>query len=601
MKKFFFPLFIICIKASFGQTSVESFIKLGLQQHANQNYEGAILEYNKALDLDSLNKAVYVCRGNSYFELKNYSKSLADVSKVLQLDPNFAIGYNNRGLIYKFQNKYNEALLDYNKAINLDKNYFEAYINKIRVLLLLNRNKEAESTVINLKKEVPNNPESYLVAFVYCTLINNTNGAINELNTAVAMDSKNEMALNERARYFDELNDDKAAVADYTRLIQLHSTEAKYYYGRSSANYDLKNYEDVISDCKKTIMLDDNYYPAYTMLGDVYDTYGEKEKSIANYEKAISIRPNSEHAYNELSKVYYLKGDYKNSLDVLNRILEKKPDIISSLEYRASSKTKLKYYNSAIEDYNKLISMNPKNLSYYINRATVEQDANKTTDACADMKKAIGMIDDKLSEEYAYAHNFLFKNCRSLFSQKILKVDDLFNEVSDLYSQHKIDLVIKKYDEMIKIVPDSSWLYFNRGKFKRDLEKHDEAILDYKKAVQLDKKNVEAWTAMGISYMYLFQNDNAIKAFLEAIKANENYAMAYYDLGLIYAEKKEYDKAINYFELTLQKDPNYDKVNLQLGEAYLLSGNKEKACFNFKRAEAKGSIPAKLRVISECR
>ena len=154
---------------------------------------------------------------------------------------------------------------------------------------------------------------------------------------------------------------------------------------------------------------------------------------------------------------------------------------------------------------------------------------------------------------------------------------------------------------MIKIVPDSSYLYYNRGKFKRELEQNGEAILDYKKAVQLNKKNVDAWTAMGISYVHTSQIENAEKSYLEAIKQDENYSIAYYDLSLIYLDKKEYEKGIKYAELAVQKDSNYTNAYLTLGEAYILIHNKQKACYNFKRAESLGSIKAKIRLISECR
>ena len=600
MKKIFFlPLLFISIISN--AQNKEALITLGLTQHKYGNFNNAITLFNKVLAIDSLYIPALINRGNAYFELENYPKALIDANKVLKIDPKNPIAYHNRGFIYKFQGKYNEALLEYNKAISLDKNYYMAYVNKVRTQLLLKKTEEAKTTIRNLKNDFPTQSESYLVSYVYYTVINDISGALSELDNAVNVDTKNEIALNERAMYKDEINDNKGAVEDYTKLIALNPNEAKYYYGRSSANYDLKNYAPIISDCKKAIELNDTYYAAFTMLGDVYDTYGENEKAILNYEKAINIRPDFEFAYNELSKVYYLKADYKNSVTVLNRILEKKPNSISSLEYRASSKYMLKDYNGSVEDYNKLININPKKYEYYFNKANAEFDNNKKTNACEDMKKSYSMIKDRLSTEFGLTHAFLFKNCRETFSSKILKVNDLYDEAFNAYDNRNINLCIKKYDEMIKIVPDSSYLYYNRGKFKRELEQHADAILDYKKAVLLDKKNVAAWTAMGISYVHISQIENAEKSYFQAIKEDENYSIAYYDLSLIYLDKKEYEKGIKYAELAVQKDSNYTNAYLTLGEAYILIHNKQKACYNFKRAESLGSIKAKIRLISECR
>jgi len=583
-----------------AQTTKEEFIQLGLKQDHNLNYDEAIAFYNKALDLDSSFSNAYSHRAGSYLEKKDFTNALADVNKALELDPKSVIAHHKKGLILKEQGKYDEAIAEYNKAISLDKKYFYSYADKIHALLAAKRPAEAKLTAENLKKELPKESQSYIVAFIYYAWTYDVQNALKELDNAVNADPKDDEALDHRARYKDEIGDNKGAIADFDKLIALKPDKAAYYYNRSSANYDLKNYDAVIADCKKAIALDANYYEAYTMLGDVYDAQGNATLSIANYERAISIRPNQDYAYNELGKVYYTKGDYKNALNTFNRILERNPNAISSLEYHAGCNSMLLNYTSAIEDFNKLISLNPNKFEYYMNRANAELEAGKKTDACTDMKKGAQMVKKRLSEEYLYAHTFLYKNCRESFSPKKLKVNDLYDEAYNLYMEGKRDLAIKKYDEMIKIIPDSAYLYYNRGKFKRELGNHEEALLDYKKAVQLDKKNVESWVAMGISYMYLRKFDDSIKAFLEAIKADDTYAMSYNNIAQVYREKKDNANALKYLELAVQKDPLYTVAYFSLGEIYADMGNKEKACYNFKRAEALGEPKARIKLVSEC-
>jgi tetratricopeptide (TPR) repeat protein len=597
-KKIFLLFFTILNSFSFSQTK-EEFLNMGLKQESYKNYEQAIEFYNKSLAIDPMLIAGYVNRGNSYFELKEYSKALTDANKVLEIDPNFAIALNNRGMIYKEQKKYIEAIFDYNKAINIDKKYFMAYANKVRALVLLNKDDEAKLVITNLKKDYPKDVIGNLVGYVYYSAKNDIPSALNELNLIVDFNINTEIAVFERAQIKDNIGDEKGAIADYNMLIAINPLP-KYYYGRCSSNYDLKEYEKVIEDCNNAIKLDDSYYSAYVMLGDVYDTYGKADKSTANYEKAIRINPNLESGYNELGKVYYLKTEYTKALEVFNRFLDRKPNTISTLEYRSGCKSKLLDYKGAIEDYNKLISLNAKDYKYYLLRGQAEKELKNTVDACKDMKKAKSLIKDRLSEEYVSAHGFLFENCRSSFNSKLLKVNDLYNEIRQLYEINKLDLAILKHDEAIKIIPDSSYLYFDRGKTKRQLERHEDAILDYKKAVQLDKKNVEAWTAMGISYMFIMKPEDAILAFKGAIKADESYAMAYHDLALIYSERKQYNEVIKNEEIAVRLDPKYTKAYFILGEAYLNIKNKERACYNFKIADALGSIPAKVKLISEC-
>lgn len=583
-----------------AQTTKDEFVQLGLKQEDRQNYDEAIVLYNKALDLDPNFSNAFTHRAASYFGKKDYVTALADVNKAIVLDPQSVIAHHRKGLILKEQGKYDEAVAEYNKAIELDKKYFFAYADKIHAFLAAKKPADAKATAENLKKEFPKEAQSYIVAFIYYAWTYDIQNALRELDAAVTTNPKDDEALDHRARYKDEIGDNKGAVIDFDKLIALKPDKSVYYYNRSSANFDLKNYDAVISDCKKAISLDDNNYEAYVMLANVYDTYGDTAKATANYEKAITIMPNREFAYNELGGVYYNKGDYKQALNCFSRMLERNPNAISSLKYRADCYTKLLEHNNAINDYTKLISLEPDKLEHYMNRATAELAAGKNADACIDMKKGVKMVKKRLSEEYLFAHTFLYKNCRGSLDPKKLKVNDLYEEAFELYTEGKRDLTIKKYDEMIKIIPDSALLYFNRGKFKRELEKHEEAIADYKKAVQLDKKSVESWVAMGVSYTYLAKFDDAIKAYLEAIKADDSYAMSYNNVAQIYWEKKDTANAIKYLELAVQKDPLYKNAYFSLAQVYAEIGNKENACYNFKRAEVLGESKARIKIISEC-
>ncbi|MGC4039278.1 MAG: tetratricopeptide repeat protein [Flavobacterium sp.] len=583
-----------------AQTTKEELVQLGQKQHHDENYEEAIAFYNKALALDPNYITAYIDRGDSYFEKQDYANALIDANKAIALNPESAIPHHHKGLALQSQGKNEEAIDEYDRAINLDKSYFIAYSDKIRAQLAAKKPEEAQKTATNIKKEFPKTPDSYIIAFMYYGLTKDVQNALKELNIAVNTDPNDDKALDYRARYKDEIGDAKGAVADFNKLISMKPGKAEYYYGRSSANYDLKNYEAIISDCKNALVIDANFYKAYTMLGDVYDTYGDYAKSVANYEKAISIRPNQEYAYIELGKVYYLRKEYQNALDVFNKILNKKPNITKALELRAECSQKLKNYDNAIADYAKLISLNYDVSKNYIRKAEAEFESGKKTDACSDMKTALKKAKKTLSDEYVYAHTYLYKNCRETISPKLLKVNDLYDQAYNFYTNGKKEEAIKKFDEMIQIVPDSADLYFNRGKFKRELEQHEAAILDYKKAVQLDKNSEESWTAMGISYALLNQNDNAIKSYLQAIKADPSYATPYYNLAQVYYVEKQLDKAIEYLEMATQKNSGNAKIYLSLGSIYAETGNKEKACSNFKKAEILGDPMARIKILSEC-
>ena len=72
---------------------------------------------------------LYFENGNEHFNMKEYEKAIADYSKAIELDPNDAHAYDNRGVCYSDLKEYEKALADLNTAIELYPNYANPYYN----------------------------------------------------------------------------------------------------------------------------------------------------------------------------------------------------------------------------------------------------------------------------------------------------------------------------------------------------------------------------------------------------------------------------------------------------------------------------------------
>ena len=62
----------------------------------------------------------YNNRGIAYGDLKQYDKAIADLTKVIELYPEPAKAYNNRGNAYLGLQQFDKAIADFTKAIDLD-------------------------------------------------------------------------------------------------------------------------------------------------------------------------------------------------------------------------------------------------------------------------------------------------------------------------------------------------------------------------------------------------------------------------------------------------------------------------------------------------
>lgn len=94
------------------------FNDIGVKKAMNGDFENSIIEFNKAILLDSLNMDAYKNRGNAYASLQKFDEAIVDYNKVLKHNPNDAGIFMNIGNI-KHQMNDKSACEYWQKALDL--------------------------------------------------------------------------------------------------------------------------------------------------------------------------------------------------------------------------------------------------------------------------------------------------------------------------------------------------------------------------------------------------------------------------------------------------------------------------------------------------
>ena len=90
-------------------------------------YQQAIVEYSRSINIDPYNTDAYLGRGYAYEKVGEYPKALNDYSQVIKLKPSDPQAYFVRGLLYDLMSETKEAIQDYGMAINLKSDFADAY------------------------------------------------------------------------------------------------------------------------------------------------------------------------------------------------------------------------------------------------------------------------------------------------------------------------------------------------------------------------------------------------------------------------------------------------------------------------------------------
>ena len=98
------------------------------------NYEEAILDYNKALELSPTEIClVYSMRGNAKRNLGDFDGAISDQNKALDFDPLYADGYFNRGSAKYKMGDFAGAIEDYTQVIKINPKDSDAFFNRANI------------------------------------------------------------------------------------------------------------------------------------------------------------------------------------------------------------------------------------------------------------------------------------------------------------------------------------------------------------------------------------------------------------------------------------------------------------------------------------
>lgn len=111
--------------------SLESaYFNRGRAKHEMNDFDCAITDYNKALEINPKIVGAYINRGYAKYQKKDFDGAIADDTKAIELSPSDELAYLDRGKSKRAKGDFDGAIADYNKAIKIKPKYSTAYNNR---------------------------------------------------------------------------------------------------------------------------------------------------------------------------------------------------------------------------------------------------------------------------------------------------------------------------------------------------------------------------------------------------------------------------------------------------------------------------------------
>lgn len=167
-------------------------------------------------------------------------------------------------------------------------------------------------------------------------------------------------------------------------------------------------------------------------------------------------------------------------------------------------------------------------------------------------------------------------------------------EVVDCIGQGQKAAMAGKLDEAIVVLtscaekyPDSGLAAYVLGMAYFQKRDKDKAINQFKRAMQLEPKNLSATAMLGKLYSMdkdkLSLAQELLERVLQASPRNEDVR---FDLARVYVQKGELKKGLDEFDVILSGEPKYALYHAELGRILASTGEKKRARYHLERAIA---------------
>ena len=264
----------------------------------NESLEDEINNVQKSCELNTL--------GIELINSNNYEKAIIIFDKAIILNPDLYEAWYNRGLALRNLSKYQESIKSYLKALNLERDDLDISYEIACCYALQNK---VQKSIAYLKIVISLSPEIYTEKVLtdsdfdlireyssFKSLINTDQKKINDLYFQSKIMIANESYLQ--------------AITVYNKILKIKSDHVKALTGKGSTLFMLKSYHDALAVLKYVTDLDPENYNTWNMLGSVYYQLVDYDKAFMCHSKALDLNPDSYEALYGKGEIFNRKKIY---------------------------------------------------------------------------------------------------------------------------------------------------------------------------------------------------------------------------------------------------------------------------------------------------
>lgn len=571
------------------------FYFLGLTQYRLGQFELALNQFQKALDLQPTHVQARLLVAMTLLKQKRLDESIKEANQALIFDDQNAFAYNLLGSAYLAKGDFDRAMENLDKAIQLEPTLADAHMKKGLFNLAKGDSAAAESEMakaIEFAPEVLNN--RFLLSSLYLRQ-QNFSGALNTLKQGLTGKPEDAILYNNMAAaYFAQKNAEEAIAA----LIKAKELKPDYlapYFNLANYYLSIAARDKALEEYRQILAVDPKNIKALLSMAALQELMGDSAGAAGSYE--LAKQTGAPAGYLALATHLLRSKELGKAREVLDAGLKAQPQDPGLLELSGRAYLAGKQPAKAVEAFQALEQVKPgSGIPLLV----------ATWLGAGEKDKALAMAQEQVTKQpdAAYGYSLLAaiheKDGAADQAEATLKQGagrakeplNLSMQLANLYAgQQKTVQAMSLYEDIRKKNPRFVPAIFALGALYDAQGNKRKAVEYYREA--LDKAEGYTPALNNLAYLYADNYGSPAEALELALKAyrNEPSNPGIMDtLGYALLKNDRAKEAVTILNKAAEQLPKVAAVRLHQGQALLAAG---------QRAEAEQALKAAVEFGTE--
>lgn len=195
-----------------------------------------------------------------------------------------------------------------------------------------------------------------------------------------------------------------AAVADYTKAIELRPRFAEAYCGRGEVYLTQGKFDEALRDFNEAIAANELFARAYHCRGVLRHQMGDPAAALADHGRAIELVPNDPSYYLARASASLWVAHYAQAAADYSEAIRQNPALVEAFAGRAQARYQMGRFEPALEDCETALRLNPDDVAAWNCRAWSLYSLGQLSEAAWSFARVVaaGAADNNAKAAFAW-------------------------------------------------------------------------------------------------------------------------------------------------------------------------------------------------------